>query len=58
MSPQEKFKQLNKEYIATYIVNIANTMVLYYVGIGQNELRQFWQEVEDIANHNKIKDAE
>lgn len=52
MSPQEKFKQLKEEYSYSYIIDVANTMVLYYTGIGQNELRQFWEQVGEIANYN------
>ena len=54
MSPKEKFEQLDKEYSYSYIVEVARNMTLYYTGIGQKELRQFWSEVEDIANINII----
>ena len=52
MSPKEKFEQLDKEYSCIYIVEVARNMILYYIGTGQKELRQFWSEVEYIANIN------
>jgi hypothetical protein len=54
MSPHEKFEDLNKDYSTAYIVEVAQYMTLYYTGIGQRELRQFWSQVEDIANFNNI----
>lgn len=52
MSPQQKFEELRKDYSVETIIQVATTMILYYIGIGQNELQQFWREVGDIAKNN------
>lgn len=52
MKPREKYTQLKEQYSDAYIAEIANTMTLYYAGIGQDELRQFWSQVGDTANYN------
>jgi hypothetical protein len=47
MSPQEKFEELISKYGLDYVLKVANHMVLYYTGIGQDELRAFWIQVGD-----------
>lgn len=42
MTPQEKFKELIEIYDYAYIIKIIDHMTLYYVGIGVEQLREFW----------------
>lgn len=49
MSPREKYDELKEAYTIEYIEKIADHMVLYYSGIGQTELREFWVQVGDIT---------
>lgn len=50
VSPREKYEQLSKDYSPEYISEVAENMTLHYTGIGNSELREFWSQVEDIAN--------
>lgn len=50
MRPREKYEQLSKTYSSTYALQVAENMTLHYTGIGAEQLREFWSEVEDIAN--------
>jgi hypothetical protein len=54
MSPKEKFKELIEEYTYPYVLKIIEHMTLYYKGIGQQQLRTFWLQVDDIAEEYKL----
>lgn len=55
MSAQEKFKELIDSYDYSYVILVANHMILHYTGIGVIELRTFWLQVSDIAEEYGMK---
>ena len=50
MTPaEEKYKQLSISRCQNTIREVANNMQLYYIGIGQEELEEFWRQIEKLA---------